>query len=62
MAIKVQLEGKSLEFNVESLDADLLNLTSLEEFWQKTYHEGVLECLLHDKELECECKFSGKSY
>lgn len=31
--MKVQPEGEPLNFIVESLDADLFDLTPLEEFW-----------------------------
>ena len=36
------------------MDADLLELKSLEEFLGERYQEGVFERLLHNNELECE--------
>jgi hypothetical protein len=54
VAMKVQPESERIDFIIESMDADLLELGSLEEFLRERYQEGVFERLLHNNELECE--------
>ncbi|KAF8626703.1 hypothetical protein AX15_004727 [Amanita polypyramis BW_CC] len=50
VVMKVQALSKQMDFIVESLDADLSELGSLEEFLRKTYQEGDLERLLDSDE------------
>ncbi|KAJ6624081.1 hypothetical protein B0H10DRAFT_2008415 [Mycena sp. CBHHK59/15] len=45
--MKVQPESEKIDFIVESLDADLLELRPLQEFLREKYQEGVLERFLH---------------
>lgn len=54
VAMKVQPELERVDFVIKSMDADLLELGSLQEFLRDRYQEGVFERLLHNNELECE--------
>jgi len=54
VAMKVQPESERIDFVIESMDADLLELESLEIFLRERYQEGVFERLLHNNETECE--------
>ena len=54
VVMKVQSTSESINSMVESLDADLFDLRSLEEFLQEKYRERIFECLLHDDERKCE--------
>jgi hypothetical protein len=54
VAMKVQPESERIDFIIESMDADLLELGFLEEFLREKYQEGAFERLLHNNEIECE--------
>jgi len=54
VALKVRPEGKNVAFRVESLDADICEVGLLEDFLRKQYHEGALERILGNDELQCE--------
>lgn len=52
--MKVQPQPERFHWTVESLDADLFELGSLEEFLRLTYEEKVFEDDLHSEEYQCE--------
>ena len=54
VVMKVRPESKERDFIVKSLDADLLELKSLEEFFLDNYRKGVLETDLDFDEHTCE--------
>jgi len=54
VAMKVRPESKECDFMVESLDADLLELRSLEKFFPDYYGRGTLEYALDLDEGTCE--------
>jgi hypothetical protein len=54
VAMKVQPESEERDFMVKSLDADLLELRSLENFFLDNYRRGVLESQLDFDEHTCE--------
>jgi hypothetical protein len=53
VAMKVKPESELIDFIVESLDADLFELSRLEEFLREKYQVGELESLLVDDEEAC---------
>lgn len=54
VAMKVRPESKERDFMVKSLDADLLELRSLEKFFLDNYRKGVLESDLDFDEYKCK--------
>lgn len=56
VAMKVQPESERFDFIVESLDADLFELTPLEEFLREQYQMDVFERDLQYDEEHCEQK------
>jgi hypothetical protein len=54
VALKVKPESEQFHFIIESLEADLFELSRLEEFLREEYWEGKFECLLQRREEECE--------
>jgi len=54
VAMKVRPKSEQIDCIVESLDADLLELRFVEEFFREKYQDGVLERELFDEEQECE--------
>ena len=54
VAMKVRPESKERDFMVKSLDANLLELRSLEKFFPDNYQKGVLESDLDFDEHTCE--------
>jgi hypothetical protein len=54
VVMKVQPESERFDWIVESLDADLSELRSLEEFLREVYRKGVLESNLDFDEDQCK--------
>ena len=54
VVMKVQPQSEQMDFMVESLDADMVELEILEEFFRETYQGGVFGRLLHYLEYQCE--------
>ncbi|KAF9473292.1 hypothetical protein BDN70DRAFT_925241 [Pholiota conissans] len=58
VAMLAQPESERFNFVVESLDADLSELNSLEEFFREKYFEGFLERALQLEEEQWDCYLS----
>lgn len=56
VAMKVKPESERVHFIVESLEADLVDLMFLEEFFREEYQDGFLERNLVYDEQQCEQK------
>jgi len=54
VAMKVESESELIDFIVESMDADILELGPLENFLRERYQEGFFESNLHNDVEQCE--------